>query len=159
MGIVLARIDNRLLHGIVASQWSHLTGASRLMVIDDKVANDPLLKESMKIARPAGMTVSIISLETALKNFQIKKYGDQKIFVVTNSPKVILALLDQGEFVPKLNIGGTVQYKDGVKLSPRAMATKEDVETYKAILKYDTSLTVQYVPSDREVKFTDIIKM
>lgn len=159
MGIVLARIDNRLLHGIVASQWSHLTGASRLMVIDDKVANDPLLKESMKIARPAGMSVSIISLETALKNFQIKKYGDQKIFVVTNSPKVILALLDQGEFVPKLNIGGTVQYEDGVKLSTRAMATKEDVETYKAILKYDTSLTVQYVPSDREVKFTDIIKM
>jgi len=159
MSIVLARIDHRLLHGIVASQWSHVSGATRLMVIDDKVANDPILKEGMKLAKPAGMSVSIISLETALTNFKAKKYDGQKVFVVSKKPAIMLALLENGDSIPKLNIGGTSQYEDGIKLSSRAMATKEDVEAYKAIAKYGVELSVQYVPTDKEVKLSSIIKL
>jgi pts-sorbose: PTS system, mannose/fructose/sorbose family, IIB component len=44
MGIVLARIDNRLLHGIVATQWAGRSGAQRIMIIDDTVANNELPK-------------------------------------------------------------------------------------------------------------------
>lgn len=43
MGIVLARIDNRLLHGIVATQWAGRS-AQRIMIIDDTVANNELTK-------------------------------------------------------------------------------------------------------------------
>ena len=67
MGIVLARIDNRLLHGIVATQWAGRSGAQRIMIIDDTVANNELTKASMKLARPTGMAMSIITEETALK--------------------------------------------------------------------------------------------
>ena len=42
MGIVLARIDNRLLHGIVATQWAGRSGAQRIMIIDDGVAGNEL---------------------------------------------------------------------------------------------------------------------
>ena len=44
MEIKLARIDNRLLHGIVASQWAPSVGAMRVMIIDDEVAGDELKK-------------------------------------------------------------------------------------------------------------------
>ena len=50
MGIVLARIDNRLLHGIVATQWAGRSGAQRIMIIDDTVANNELTKASMKLS-------------------------------------------------------------------------------------------------------------
>ena len=46
MSITLGRIDYRLLHGIVATMAGPLkSGAQRVMVIDDKVANDLLLKK------------------------------------------------------------------------------------------------------------------
>ena len=61
MGIVLARIDNRLLHGIVATQWAGRSGAQRIMIIDDTVANNELTKASMKLARPTGMAISIFT--------------------------------------------------------------------------------------------------
>ena len=76
MGIVLARIDNRLLHGIVATQWAGRSGAQRIMIIDDTVANNELTKASMKLARPTGMAISIITEETALNNFKAGKYND-----------------------------------------------------------------------------------
>ena len=75
MSITLGRIDYRLLHGIVATMWAPQSGAQRVMVIDDKVANDPIIKESMRLGKPAGMACSIITLETAIKNFKAGKYG------------------------------------------------------------------------------------
>ena len=48
MSIILGRIDYRLLHGIVATMWAPQSGAQRVMVIDDKTANDPsILKERL----------------------------------------------------------------------------------------------------------------
>ena len=51
MSIVLGRIDYRLLHGIVATMWAPQSGAQRVMVIDDKTANDPVIKESMRLGK------------------------------------------------------------------------------------------------------------
>ena len=76
MSIVLGRVDYRLLHGIVATMWAPQSGAQRVMVIDDRTANDPIIKESMRLGKPAGMACSIITEETAMKNFKAGKYDD-----------------------------------------------------------------------------------
>ena len=90
MGIVLARIDNRLLHGIVATQWAGRSGAQRIMIIDDTVANNELTKASMKLARPTGMAISIITEETALNNFKAGKYNDHTVFVLVKKPETLV---------------------------------------------------------------------
>ncbi len=70
MSIVMSRVDNRLLHGIIVTQWAPMSKANRVMVIDDSVANNDIQKSSMRLARPAGMAVSIITEETAIANFK-----------------------------------------------------------------------------------------
>ena len=135
MGIVLARIDNRLLHGIVATQWAGRSGAQRIMIIDDTVANNELTKASMKLARPTGMAISIITEETALNNFKAGKYND--------------------------HIGGTVKPAEGeeaVKLSQRAYAKPDDIEAYKKLKAAGTKLYAQYVPADAEVSIDEFLK-
>ena len=120
MGIVLARIDNRLLHGIVATQWAGRSGAQRIMIIDDTVANNELTKASMKLARPTGMAISIITEETALNNFKAGKYNDHTVFVLVKKPETLVKLSDIGVKIPELVIGGTVKPAEGeeaVKLS------------------------------------------
>ena len=87
MSVVMARIDNRLLHVIIVTQWAPVSGATRVMVIDDKVAGDEVLKSTMRMARPAGMAVSIISEQTALKNFAAGKYDREKVFVIAKEPE------------------------------------------------------------------------
>lgn len=96
MSVVMARIDNRLLHGIIVTQWAPVSGATRVMVIDDKVAGDEVLKSTMRMARPAGMAVSIISEQTALKNFAAGKYDREKVFVIAKEPETILHLVESG---------------------------------------------------------------
>lgn len=157
--ITLARIDNRLLHGIVATQWSPLSGCTRLMVIDDTVAADPVLKEGMKLARPVGVALSIISEATALENFAAGKYGQQKIFIVTKKPSTLLKVLRQGEKIPKLIVGGTVTMENAVALSSRAMASQEDMEAYREIAKLGTAIDIQYVPADKAVSLGSVVQL
>ena len=42
MNIVLARIDDRLIHGQVVTVWSKVTNCQRIIVCDDDVANDKI---------------------------------------------------------------------------------------------------------------------
>ena len=152
MGIVLARIDNRLLHGIVATQWAGRSGAQRIMIIDDTVANNELTKASMKLARPTGMAISIITEETALNNFKAGKYNDHTVFVLVKKPETLVKLSDIGVKIPELVIGGTV------KLSQRAYAKPDDIEAYKKLKAAGTKLYAQYVPADAEVSIDEFLK-
>ena len=155
MSIVLSRIDNRLLHGIVATQWAPKTGAQRIMVIDDEVAKNPLTKESMRLGKPAGTAVSIITLETALANFSAHKYDGQKIFLIAKQPEVTLKLLEIGQKIPEMTIGGTViPEEESIQISKRAHILKSQMETYEKIQNHGTKIFIQYVPSDSKKKFT-----
>ena len=161
MGIVLARIDNRLLHGIVATQWAGRSGAQRIMIIDDTVANNELTKASMKLARPTGMAISIITEETALNNFKAGKYNDHTVFVLVKKPETLVKLSDIGVKIPELVIGGTVKPAEGeeaVKLSQRAYAKPDDIEAYNKLKAAGTKLYAQYVPADAEVSIDEFLK-
>ena len=144
MSVVMARIDNRLLHGIIVTQWAPVSGATRVMVIDDKVAGDEVLKSTMRMARPAGMAVSIISEQTALKNFAAGKYDREKVFVIAKEPETMLRLVESG-------------VEDGIQLTQRAYASAENVQSYKALIARGVKVTAQFVPADKPVSVADLI--
>ena len=149
MSVVMARIDNRLLHGIIVTQWAPVSGATRVMVIDDKVAGDEVLKSTMRMARPAGMAVSIISEQTALKNFAAGKYDREKVFVIAKEPETMLRLVESG--------GGSLVKEDGIQLTQRAYASAENVQSYKALIARGVKVTAQFVPADKPVSVADLI--
>ena len=152
MGITLARIDNRLLHGIVATQWAGRSGAQRIMIIDDGVANNELTKASMKLARPTGMAISIITLEKALNNFKAGKYEDHNVFVIVKSPVILESLSEAGVKIPELVVGGTTHPYQ------RAYATDREIEAYKVLKGNGTKIYAQYVPADSVVNLDEFLR-
>lgn len=61
--IVLTRIDNRLIHGQVATQWCGSVGANLLLVANDEVAKDKLRQGLMNMAAPGyAQTLSLIHI-------------------------------------------------------------------------------------------------
>ncbi len=51
--IVLTRIDNRLVHGQVATQWCGSIGANLILVANDEVAGNKLRQGLMDMAAPS----------------------------------------------------------------------------------------------------------
>ena len=83
-GIIHIRIDDRLIHGQVATMWTNNLGATRIMVINDEVANNDLQKSVLRMAAPSNVSTSIITRETALKNISSGKYEGQKYLLLWN---------------------------------------------------------------------------
>ena len=157
MSVVMARIDNRLLHGIIVTQWAPVSGATRVMVIDDKVAGDEVLKSTMRMARPAGMAVSIISEQTALKNLRRGQVRPREGLVIAKEPETMLRLVESGVELPSLVVGGSLVKEDGIQLTQRAYASAENVQSYKALIARGVKVTAQFVPADKPVSVADLI--
>lgn len=160
MSIILGRIDYRLLHGIVATMWAPQSGAQRVMVIDDKTANDPIIKESMRLGKPAGMACSIITEETAINNFKAGKYDDHKVFVVCEDPNIFLRLQEEaGQAIPRIVIGITRDRESGTKVSSRASIKEEEVTIYKKLMDQGTKVDVQFTTTDKAVALEHAMKL
>lgn len=159
MSIVLGRIDYRLLHGIVATMWAPQSGAQRVMVIDDKVANDPILKESMRLGKPAGMACSIITKETALNNFKAGKYDNHKVFIVCEDPQIFLEIEKLGQKIPRIVIGITRDRESGTPVSSRASIKDEEKEIYKELIDNGTIVDVQFTTTDKAVPLQTAMKL
>lgn len=163
MSIIAARLDNRLLHGIVATMWVPELHPQRVMVIDDNVAGDPAKKAAMKMSRPStGCALSIIDHETAYKNFKAGKYDGHTVMVIAKDPQTFVDLIEMGQAIPELVIGGTAELEEKpgyIKLGRRACIPETDVSTYQKIAASGTRIEVRYIPSDHAIplsKFIDV---
>ena len=127
-GIIHIRIDDRLIHGQVATMWTNNLGATRIMVINDEVANNDLQKSVLRMAAPSNVSTSIITRETALKNISSGKYEGQKVFIVVKSPLDLLYLVKNGLDIKKINVGNMSSKKNTEVVRPSISVTAEEKE-------------------------------
>lgn len=160
MKIVLTRIDNRLLHGVTATQWGPKTKAQRVMVIDDTVANDEMQKNTMKLARPAGMAISIIPLDKALANFKVNKYEGQSIFLIVKHIDTIKTLIEEANVpIHEVNVGAVAQRSGDDLLQVNRFVTIDEHEkqTYLDLMEKGVRIYAKYLVADQEIDFKTIL--
>lgn len=148
--VVLARIDQRLIHGLVVNQWAPALQVKRFMVVDDVLCNNDDIKASMRMAKPAGTGVSVISTETAITNFKAGKYDGQKVLVLVKEPETLIKLMEGGVEIPKVDLG--IMYnEDGREAVTKFIALNDkeraDLQTIK---DKGVPVVIQYVPTDAE---------
>ena len=63
MSIVLARIDQRLIHGITVNDWNTRLKPKRFMVIDDQICDDEVVKGSMRMSNHQAQGCQLFQLK------------------------------------------------------------------------------------------------
>ena len=148
--VVLARIDQRLIHGLVVNQWAPALQVKRFMVVDDVLCNNDDIKASMRMAKPAGTGVSVISTETAITNFNAGKYDGQRVLVLVKEPETLIKLMEGGVEIPKVDLG-IMFNEDGREAVTKFIALNDkeraDLQTIK---DKGIPVVIQYVPTDAE---------
>ena len=74
MEIAFCRIDDRLIHGQVATVWSKVTGCNRIMCVSDEVAKDELRKKLLLQVVPPGLKGYVVSVEKACEAYKNPKF-------------------------------------------------------------------------------------
>lgn len=158
MTISAVRIDGRLIHGQVANLWTTKLGVTRIMVIDDKVAASDIEKSGLKLARPAGIDLSVLSEKVAADHIKRGGYDSQKVFIVVKRPQVLLDLVNDGVKLEMINVGNMSQTDETTQITNSINVVQDDVDAFKALHEKGIKITQQMVPGDQANDFMAILK-
>lgn len=158
MSITAVRIDGRLIHGQVANLWTTKLGINRIMVVDDGVTTNAIEKSGLKLATPAGVKLSILSIEKAATNILAGKYDSQRLLIIVKKPDRLLKLVELGVPIKKINVGNMSQSDESKSITRSINVIEEDIENFKKLDEKGVDLVSQMVPNDHEEKFMDLLK-
>ena len=156
-GIIHIRIDDRLIHGQVAMFWTNELHASRIMVINDEVANDNMQKSLLRMAAPANVATSIITKDKAVENISAGKYEGQRVLIVVKSPVDILYLLQHGLDIQSLNVGNMSGRDHTTSIRANINVTDEELNAFKQLLAKNIEITTVMTPYDTKTYLKDQI--
>lgn len=157
--IVLARIDDRLIHGQVMTGWIQYTQATEVVIIDDLVAKDEFTKMVMKSSMPKKIKLTVLSLPASIE-YLLADNGrkDDKIFILVKTPMVIRDIIKAGIPIAKLCIGGIGAKRNRTPFYRNISASDEERACLKEIATTGTSVFAQVLTDNNPVFLDQIIK-
>ncbi|MEG2110409.1 mannose/fructose/sorbose PTS transporter subunit IIB [Clostridium sp.] len=158
MKIVLARIDDRLIHGHVAAVLSKQTGCQRIIVCNDEVANDEIRKTLLIQVAPPGIKASVYSIDEAVIEYKNSKYAGDKVLLLFTNPTDVLRVIEQGIDINSVNIGG-MSFQEGKKQITNAVSVNnKDVEAFKKLNQKGIELELRKVASDQKQNIMPLLE-
>lgn len=145
--IVLTRIDNRLVHGQVATQWCGSIGANLILVANDKVAGDKLRQGLMDMAAPSYAAMRYWTLEKTISTIH-KASDKQMIFIVCETPQDVLTLVEGGVPIKKVNIGNMHMAEGKRQVAGSVAVDDSDVAAFAKLRELGVELEIRRVPSE-----------
>jgi mannose/fructose/N-acetylgalactosamine-specific phosphotransferase system component IIB len=151
MSLVLARIDQRLVHGQVCVGWVPVLDVARIVVADDALADDAFEREILADAAPDGTTVEVLGVDEAVGVLSGPEAPSGRALLLVRSPAVMLALVDAGLSVERVNVGG-LHYRDGARrFLDYVFLTPEDIAALRELAARGIALAARDLPGSPEV--------
>ena len=151
MPVVLARIDDRLIHGQVTVGWSPKLQPKRIILASNSIAADPWQSRVYASSVPPGIEVSILSVAGAASLLASGECTGDRVFLLTASAGEMAELVRLGAPLGRINLGG-IHFSPGkVEMLPWVYLDRQDVIALRRLLVTGLELSAQQVPGGREV--------
>ncbi len=157
MPIVLARIDDRLLHGQVATSWVRATNTQVIVVVDEFLPDDPVQVKVLKLAAPPAVKVYVMKpdkIAEKLKQGVLDNYNVMLIFAGVEAP---MRLRQMGVKLDSINYGG-MRFKEGrTQLNKTISMTDAERNISKEMSNTGIELEHRQLFSDTKIDITPML--
>ncbi|MGI6608670.1 MAG: PTS N-acetylgalactosamine transporter subunit IIB [Erysipelotrichaceae bacterium] len=155
--ILLTRIDNRLIHGQVATQWNSSLGANLILVANDDAASNSLRQSLMDMAAPAGVSTRYWTIDKTIANIH-KASATQKIFIVCENPIDVLKLVEGGVPIKKVNVGNMHMAEGKRQVATTVAVDDADVAAFAKLHELGVELDIRKVPNESSEDVSKLFK-
>lgn len=157
MAIVHARVDERLIHGQVAMVWTNTLGASRIVVVNDAAVKDEMIIAGLKMAKPAGVKLSILSVKRAGDKFAAGEYQNDKVFLITKSVGDMAALIRAGIQTNAFNVGNVAKREGSIPVKKSVHLTEPDIKDIREMVDRGIKVTAQMLPNESDQSILNML--
>nr|WP_236887025.1 PTS mannose transporter subunit IIAB [Dickeya chrysanthemi] len=157
MKIGLARIDDRLIHGQVATRWTKETNVSRIIVVSDEVAADNVRKTLLTQVAPPGVTAHVVDVAKAVRVYDNPKYASDRVMLLFTNPADVLRLVESGVKITSVNIGGMAYRQGKTQVNNAVSIDDKDIDAFNKLHARGIELEVRKVSTDSKINMMDLI--
>lgn len=156
MALKLVDIDDRLIHGQVATTWIPDFGIESAIIVSDKVANDPVQKSVAGLAAP-DIKVSVFGVDKfieVLKKTELKK----ATMVLFTNPIDALKLHENGLPFDYLNVSGMRFNDQRHRLHTNMSVTAEEKAAFEELIGLGVECWMQTTTRDSKEPVSELLK-
>lgn len=157
--ILLARIDDRLIHGQVTVGWSRFLDIEKIVVLSDELAGDEVQKAFLAMAVPETAEFDIGSVADVAMRMADAAYTAKRTLLLAASPSEFRRLvIEHGVKLAEVNVGGQ-RYVDGPhKVCSGVQLTDAALADIRALRESGVFVEVRMIPSNQKVDFFELYK-
>ncbi len=149
--MVLIRIDDRLIHGQVVTQWLKDTNGNRILIVDNELVGNRMMQRILKAAAPPGIKVEILTVPDAVTELKKDAVSGENIVILVKYPQVLEEMLDEGIAMKKIILGGMGLTAQRKRFNKNVAASEEEINCIKRIVSKGVTMEFQLVPAERAV--------
>ncbi|AIR66868.1 PTS mannose transporter subunit IIAB [Cedecea neteri] len=157
MNIGLARIDDRLIHGQVATRWTKETNVTRIIVVSDEVAADTVRKTLLTQVAPPGVTAHVVDVAKMIRVYNNPKYAGERVMLLFTNPTDVERIVEGGVKITSVNIGGMAFRQGKTQVNNAISVDEKDIEAFKKLNDRGIELEARKVSTDQKLKMMDLI--
>ncbi len=150
MPVILARIDDRLIHGQVTVGWSERLNPDRILLANNAIAADPWQTRVYSSTVPPDIEVSILPVAKAAASIAEPGHLDERVLLLTGSAEEMSELVRIGIPVNEINVGGLHFGPGKREMLPFVYVDRQDLKAFARLLEMGMTLSAQQVPGGRE---------
>lgn len=153
----LVRLDYRLIHGQVVTQWTRVSEANRIVIANDELAADSFMADIYRMAAPRGVRVDVFAVEDACAAWKENTFGEGNVLMLFKSAQDALCAKQGGLAFDDLQVGGCGGGKDTFTACGIAFR-RADIDALKEIEAMGTRVHVQVVPTSVDYPLSQVIE-
>ena len=151
--VVIARVDDRLIHGEVVSVWTPSLRVNRIIIVDDEVAADEFNKRVIKALAPNGVKCNVYSTERGAEILQKdSKEASERVMILSKTPITYKKMMDLGLKLPEINLGGMGIRGERTPFIKNVACSPDEIEAIKALIDNGTRVYYQLVPEQQVIE-------
>lgn len=155
--ILVARIDDRLIHGQVVTAWIKTYPINKIVIIDNELSQNKLMQRVYKAAVHEEVEVSIFNQVDGSSFLKEKELINENIMIIVKTPNIIEGLLSEGIPLSKVVLGGMGANHSRKKFTKNISASEAEIESFRNIINQGVELVYQMVPSEKEIDIKNLV--
>lgn len=153
--IELIRIDFRLIHGQVVARWLKDTQASKIIIVNNNLAQDRTMGNIYRMATPAGVRCAIVSVDHFVDSWKTTHLGEGTAIVLFKDVSTVYESWKKGFDLEELQIGGLGAGPGRSKVYQNITLDKKDFELLEE-MSGKVNIYFQATPEDNKKTYLSL---
>lgn len=155
MSVELFRVDERLIHGQVVVAWGRPLAVGRIVVVNDRLAGEPLEQEIYRTGLPDTMRAEFWTVDEAVEHLPAVVADDVPTVVLAEDLATMWRLAIEGVPMHELNVGGLHAAAGRRRVLPYVCLTPDEEERIRSLEAAGVRVTARDVPGAPAVRLAE----